>query len=270
MKKIEEITIRQAAKYPNGKAASKWARVAPILQKAERGEELTAEELRTLAQAVNFTTHNPADKLGGFNSVSTAVHCNGGCKARAAIPGSICAHCYAATQTARQATLDDSLTINHAILTRVVIPPEIWREVHAYAEGSPLAAPSGCFRFESFGDLDASRAGVTQATNYINIARAFPSVHCAIWTKCPTVLVSAFEQVGKPDNLRAIYSSLYIDKISEIADGLRKWFDGRFTVWTDAKTCEAAGYAYNCPKRCRDCGKCYKADGWTEIHELKK
>lgn len=271
MKKLENVTMRQAERHPNGKAVTEWEQAKVILKACEEEDRAaTEEEQRKLARLVNFTVHTTGDKMEGFNSVSTSCHDNNGCAARAAIPGSICSKCFAMNQLQRQPTTDDSATRNGAILRRVVIAPAAWAEVKRFDKAGPNATATGAFRFESFGDLDNSKAGVTQAVNYCMIAKAFPNVNFAIWTKAPAVLVKAFELVGKPENLRAVWSSLYEDRVDIIPVNYKKWFDGRFTVWSSKAAAEAAGVAINCAKHCAGCMKCYQGPGWMEIHELEK
>lgn len=271
MKTLESVTMRQAAKYPEGKAARDWKHAKEILSTIEKEDRAaTEEEQRELARLVSFTIHTEGDKMEGFNSCSTSCKDNAGCAARAKIPGSICEKCFAQQQLARYGSLEDSATRNSAILRRVVIAPAVWAEVKRFDKAGPNATATGAFRFESFGDLDNSAAGVTQAVNYIMIAKAFPNVHFAIWTKAPRILAKAFELVGKPANLRAVLSSLYENRVDAIPEGLHKWFDGRFTVWASKAAATAAGVEINCAKHCSTCMKCYTGEGWQEIHELEK
>ena len=126
MKTLESVTMRQAAKYPEGKAATDWKLAKGILAVIEKEDRAaTEEEQRELARLVSFTIHTEGDKMEGFNSCSTSCKDNAGCAARAKIPGSICEKCFAQQQLARYGSLEDSATRNSAILRRVVIAPAV-------------------------------------------------------------------------------------------------------------------------------------------------
>lgn len=121
-------------------------------------------------------------------------------------------------------------------------------------------------RFEWGGDVQ----NVTQARNYIRIAKANPGVVFAWWSKNLTIINRAIKLEGRPENVVFIQSSFYTDKIDKPR---YDWVDKVFTVWTSEETASAAGVAINCGARhCVSCSRCYKlrkpGDPVEYVHEL--
>lgn len=188
-----------------------------------------------------YTSENMSGKMSGIPSISTAVCCNPICAARAKDPESICAHCFAMNTVARYSALREHLIDNYNLLTsRLLGKDEL-----------PIFGNVRAVRFESFGDL----ANVTQAVNYLNIARANPNVVFTIWTKNPEFLHHAIWRDGKPANLICILSS---EKTNVIRDASAyNWVDHVFTVY-DPEYIKANNIEINCGARsCATCMKCY-------------
>lgn len=156
--------------------------------------------------------------------------------------------------------LRKALEKNTDILTTEIIP----------AEDMPrLYSETGFFRFEAFGDL----VNEIQVLNYFNIAAANKHMNCALWTKNPWIIKSAIEKFGieKPENLKIIGSSYYLDKAMTDFYKQYAFIDYVFTVYT-ADYIRANNTVIGCGGRsCADCGKCYtRTHSGYEINEKLK
>ena len=124
--------------------------------------------------------------------------------------------------------------------------------------------PDRLVRIESFGDVGSVR----QAINYIKIAKANPNCRFAAWTKNLKFWVEAFKLVGKPLNLKLVFSSLRINYPDMIPEWALSWVDHRFTVYT-REFLAAHGIESNCAGiSCASCQRCYRGDTEFDIIEI--
>ena len=155
----------------------------------------------------------------------------------------ICNYCYDFEQEKRRPNVLKRHALNLRIMKSVLFSVD---ELKALPITSIL-------RVNSSGDID----NVIQARNMIRIAKAFPWIPAAIWSKNVPAVNEAIRIEGKPDNLVLIRSSVHVNK----PDTLPEQWDYTFTVYaTEADTIAAVamGAAECNGKKCRDCGyKCY-------------
>ncbi len=204
-------------------------------------------------------TTNHSGKMAGMYSISTSAAENKHCKERAAIPGSICSHCYANALLKQRKPLAKALKANTELLTTVLLPIEQLPVINAHS-----------FRYEAFGDLNNS----VQVKNYFNICRKNPETMFALWTKNPFIIANAINDgAEKPENMIVIYSSPIIGDAVKLAD-IQKNFsfvDKVFTVYESEEQAAEQGKTINCGSRsCITCLKCYRKNGIDEISELLK
>lgn len=221
--------------------------------------------MRRSKYAFNYSpiivSDNMSGKMYGIPSVSTSVLENPICQKRREDPNSICSRCFAANTAARYSSLAANLKSNLELLTGEILPADVL----------PRFIPelANIVRFESFGDL----ANVNQATNYLNIARVNPGVHFALWTKNIGFLAKAVETVGKPENIRVIYSSPIINQPIDVETTKRAYgcIDAVFTVY-DKKHVAENNTEINCgAKSCITCRNCYdRPDFYSDIREQLK
>lgn len=199
---------------------------------------------------VHFTL-NHTGKMTGMQSLSTSCICNPACIARMKDENSICSHCFAAAMHNRYSALAACLEKNSSVL---------YSRLFEICELPMINA--AFFRFESFGDLGS----VTQARNYIRLAKRNPWTRFAIWTKNPGYLAAAIREEGKPDNLNVILSSPYTNTPCDAS----RWpfVDKTFAVYDkDHQT----GVNINCGSRkCLECLLCYTKNDVTAINESLK
>lgn len=205
-------------------------------------------------QKIQITT-NHTGKMQGMQSLSTACTSNEICRARAAVPGSVCAKCYAARQLAYQSTTREKMERNAEVL-REPIPAEAIPKINA-----------ALFRFEAFGDV----ATPAQVENYFRIAAANKRTRFALWTKNAGIVAQAIRDgAKKPANLVIIYSSPLLNKPSENAFKVWGFIDKVFTVY-DEQAIKRGKININCGARnCLECGKCYNKSGAKFINEKLK
>lgn len=221
--------------------------------------------MRRSKYAFNFSpvivSDNMSGKMYGIPSVSTSVLENPVCQKRREDPNSICSRCFAANTAARYSSLAANLKSNLELLTGEILPADVL----------PRFIPelANIVRFESFGDL----ANVNQAINYLNIARVNPGVRFALWTKNIGFLAKAVETVGKPENIRVIYSSPIINQPIDVETTKRAFpcVDAVFTVY-DKKHVAENSTEINCgAKSCITCRNCYdRPDFYSDIREQLK
>lgn len=229
---------------------------------AANGIEYT---MRRSKFAMNYSpvivSDNMSGKMAGIPSISTSVLENPICQKRREQKDSICSKCFAASTAARYSSLAKNLSSNLELLTGEILPTDIL----------PRFIPelSNIVRFESFGDL----ANVNQAINYLNIARINPDIRFAIWTKNIAILAKAVETVGKPENIRIIYSSPIVNQAIDVKKTQRTFscIDAVFTVY-DKKHVAANDIDINCgAKSCITCRNCYdRPDFYSDIREQLK
>lgn len=200
---------------------------------------------KNVVAGVHYTT-NHTGKMAGLWGISTSVTLNPICQQRVKDGESVCSHCFSqrmwnpenGTYRKQRGCYEQ----NFRILTRHLL------EGDELPEFDPAQVP--LVRVESFGDV----ANVTQARNYIRIARNNPKCKVAAWTKNPGIWKRALEIEGKPENLQMVLSSR---KLNEV-DNAERWgfFDKVFTVY-DKKAAENVDI--NCGARsCMACQRCYK------------
>ena len=208
-----------------------------------------------------IVSDNMSGKMAGIPAISTSVLDNPICQKRRQDPSSICAKCFAASTAARYSSLAKNLSSNLELLTGEILP----------AEALPRFIPelASIVRFESFGDL----ASVNQAINYLNIAKVNPGVRFAIWTKNIGILAKAVEMVGKPGNIRIIYSAPIVNQAIDVEKTQRAFpcVDAVFTEY-DKKHIAENNTEINCgAKSCVTCRNCYdRADFYSDIREQLK
>lgn len=220
-------------------------------------------KMRRSKYAANYSpvivSDNMSGKMAGIPSISTSVLENPICQKRRQQKDSICSKCFAASTAARYTSLAKNLSSNLELLTGEILPLDVL----------PRFIPelANIVRFESFGDL----ANVTQAINYINIAKVNPDIRFALWTKNIGFLAKAIEQAGKPENMRIIYSSAYINQETSAENITRAYpcVDAVFTVY-DKKYIAENNIEINCgAKSCITCRNCYdRPDFYTDIREM--
>ena len=207
---------------------------------------------------------NHGGKMKNVISISTSPF-NPICDARAAVPNSICAHCFSRRMMKVYRALDAKLRRNAEWLSTTEIQP---------ADVYHFKPKSGYFRFEAFGDLFST----LQVKNYFTIAAELErdGIRCALWTKNPQVIKHAIEEYGlvKPSNLNIIFSvaGLNSDAAAMIYEALHDngydFIDKVFTVF-DAD--HAENVHINCGARdCAKCGLCYNKNGVVFINEKLK
>ena len=221
--------------------------------------------MRRSKYAANYSpvlvSDNMSGKMSGIPSISTSVLENPICQKRRSQENSICKKCFAASTAARYSSLAKNLSSNLELLTGEILPDDVL----------PRFIPelSNIVRFESFGDL----ANVNQAINYLNIARVNPGVKFAIWTKNIGFLAKAVEMVGKPENIRVIYSSPIVNQAIDVEKTQRSFpaIDAVFTVY-DKKHVSENNTEINCgAKSCITCRNCYdRPDFYADIREQLK
>ena len=225
----------------------------------------TEYTMRRSKFAANYSpvivSDNMSGKMAGIPSVSTSVLENPICQKRRQQKDSICSKCFAASTAARYTSLAKNLSSNLELLTGEILPLDVLPRF--------ISELANIVRFESFGDL----ANVTQAINYLNIAKVNPDIRFALWTKNIGFLAKAIETTGKPDNLRIIYSSpiknqaINVEKTKRAFPGV----DAVFTVY-DKKYIAENNTEINCgAKSCITCRNCYdRPDFYTDIKEMLK
>jgi len=188
-------------------------------------------------------------KMSGIPSISTSCLVNPICIKRMQNGESVCCHCFAAATLERYSTCGKHAENNFYLLNTEVLPAHVL----------PQFPNVSIVRIESFGDV----ASVTQAINYINIAKVNPFVTFGAWTKNAAIWNAAIKKVGKPENLNLIYSSFKLNTPAAAGeyftrDGANN-FDHVFTVY-DKRTCEFYGDGFvNCGARdCASCRRCYR------------
>jgi len=207
-----------------------------------------------ILKKLHITTHNKEHKMAGIQSISTSVLENPICQERRKIPGTVCQKCYAQHLCSYRKSLKDCLTRNFSLLTNNLITErEAMRVVFDTRYG----------RIESFGDV----ANVTHARNYIRIIRANPETDFAIWSKNAGIWKQAFDMDGKPLNTTFVLSSLKVNEVDIVPDGMREYVDHVFTVW-DKEHYVYAGTPSECAGiQCKTCLKCYRRGTAFEINE---
>ena len=194
-------------------------------------------------------------KLEGFRSISTSSAKNPICIERAKDEKSICNKCYAMAMLAYRHSLDDHLTENLEILTDRILEERELPFINALA-----------YRLEFSGDV----ANETQVINYFNICNHNPHTQFTVWTKNANIYRNAINKgYQKPQNLIIVYSSPYLNVVSDISG--YDFIDIVFTVFTAEYAIENH-ITINCGGiKCMNCMECYtRKDGVRYINEMLK
>lgn len=189
-------------------------------------------------------------KLKGIAGINTSPLANPFCEAMSKNPDLICSKCYSRKmlQGIRKKQ-EPAMARNTELLSSRVLPVE---DLPKYTDHWKYG------RFNGHGEL----VNVTHAINLLNIAKTNPHMVWGFWTKRPSLVRHAIEEVGKPDNVILVYSSPCINMESELPEG----FDRVFTVY-DKEHAEQVNI--NCGgKKCAECLLCYtKGNGVVSIKE---
>ena len=189
-------------------------------------------------------------KMQKVRAISTYAGDNPSCLALMKCGDNVCSHCYAYKQVEsgiypnqRTCLERNGKALSSQLLE--VVPDLTKLKYH------------DIFRFESHGDV----INVTNARNYIRIAKANPSVRFAAWTKRPLIWKAAIEKEGKPDNLNLVYSSPKVNKPMTNIKEQFPFFDVVFTVYEKGVD---TGNNFPCscgPESCNKCRFCYTKSG---------
>lgn len=218
---------------------------------AQKKEQIPVMQNAKEISGLHFTMEHTG-KMRGMYSISTSCKLNQRCARNAEVKGSICEKCYAQRMASMYKNMEAPLANNFKILTKEIVPME------------KLPFINACyFRIESFGDLST----VIQARNYIRLIKKNPHVFFGWWTKNPDLLKKAIEIEGKPENVKIIRSSMFVNKPQKPG---YDFVDAVFTVY-DEDTIKAKEININCGARsCLTCGKCYRKGGDVYINEKLK
>ena len=190
-------------------------------------------------------------KMQKVRAISTYAGDNPSCLALMKCSDNVCSHCYAYKQVEsgvypnqRKCLERNGKALSSKLLK--IVPNLSKLKYHEI------------FRFESHGDV----INVTNARNYIRIAKANPETRFAAWTKRPLIWKVALEKEGgKPDNLNLVYSSPQLNKsVTNIREKF-PFFDVVFTVYEKGAD---TGSDFHCscgPESCNKCRFCYTKKG---------
>lgn len=241
----------------------------------EIARRIDAGDLEWLCKAVKFTEHSPKSKMADKHSLSTSVRLNPFCQARQCMKcrekdgaEPVCPYCFANAINNARPTVDYAMTRNSEILWNVEIPAEVWRKCKA-KEILGWREPDA--RFNSLGDA----ANPTECKNYIHITEAFPEMSWTPWSKNDWFWYQAYEEIGKPENMIYIHSSLFLNQIDEGPAWMQKYIDYIFTVFTEEYAMKHPEIVMNCctlankGRQCRrDCNECYRKGCYRYRNEL--
>ena len=190
-------------------------------------------------------------KMQKVRAISTYAGDNPSCLALMKCSDNVCSHCYAYKQVEsgvypnqRKCLERNGKALSSKLLK--IVPNLSKLKYHEI------------FRFESHGDV----INVTNARNYIRIAKANPETRFAAWTKRPLIWKAALEKEGgKPDNLNLVYSSPQLNKsVTNIREKF-PFFDVVFTVYEKGAD-TGSDFPCSCgPESCNKCRFCYTKKG---------
>jgi hypothetical protein len=234
----------------------------------EIGRRIEADDKEWLCKAVTFTEHSKKSKMAFKHSISTSVRLNPYCQARQCMrcradgKEPVCPYCFANAISNARPTVDYSTTRNSEILWNVEIPSDVWRKVRG-KEVISWHEPDA--RIQSLADV----ACVRECRNYIHLTNAFPEMRWVPWSKNDWFWWNAFQQLGKPENMNYIHSSLFLNEIDEGPIWMQPFIDYIFTVFTEEfarlhpeivmNCCTLTNKGRQCRRDCNDCyvrGKC--------------
>lgn len=222
---------------------------------------LSSDELKAYI-IYAITEHD--GKLEDVYSISTNRNENRNCENLQKIAGSICEHCYV-TDYAYRTSLMKKLQKNQYVFT-----------TYKLTENDIPFLPYEFIRFESFGDLN----NTIQVWNYCMIAKVNKHAHCALWSKIPQIIKTAFKFYGniKPENMRMVYSYLFMnaDKIGDMnafkafINREYPFIDKVFIVY-DYTFAFENNVTINCARKCNSCrNSCYLKNDTFFIAESEK
>ena len=198
---------------------------------------------RLVLISIYQSAYHTSGKIEGVTSYdSSATNC-AFCKAMQekakGNPAHICNYCYDKNQEKYKINSLNRHSLNMLIIMTIDFDIE-----------ELAIIPAGILnRIDSAGDIPNK----TYARNMIKIAK-INNVGCfAFWAKNTLALISATDELGKPENAVYIRSSEIIGRPAE----LPKYFNYVFTVYPDKKSCEEAiknGAAECNGKKCMECG----------------
>lgn len=253
--KKENIEIREieflGCKFYLG-ASKKFDRdfetCAPILKKAFDGQEPTAIEKIILIDTYNVS-HHDTGKIAGINSMdSTATNCEFCKNEREAAkdnPAHVCGGCYDFEQ--ENSYKGRNMVNRHTLNMLIMMLVRFTREELARVRVGRLN------RVNSSGDTPNK----TYALNMLDLAFINKWALFGYWAKNTKDVISACDEIGKPENMILVQSSCIIGKATKI----KKYFDYTFTVYVNHETTDNAikSGSMECNgKSCKECGyKCY-------------
>ena len=261
IKAFNKMFIVELDKNGNAKIKKDIEVVEKILAKGINN--ITLADRFTLLNIYNVSYHESGKIEGVFSFDSSATNC-GFCQAMRELaklnPGTvICEFCYDYDQEKYRYAALNRHTLNMIIMSTI-----------EFSVDELATLPAGYrIRVNSSGDA----TNEIYARNMLKLGYAFLNSKVAIWTKNSGVYIAACRAIGKPQNVKLIKSSIYIDKPEELPE----FFDYVFTVYFDKEKVAAAlanGGSECNGKKCRDCGyKCYDGlwdDGDNIIELLRK
>lgn len=191
-------------------------------------------------------------------------------------PICICAFCYAYRDLSGSGIVSENKNVKFAAVGRYLS-----EKIRNYNELPIVVGFYGTDglrheRIESFGDT----RNVIQARNYLRIMNKpeNKAVIFSVWTKNPEHWYQAMLIEGRPENLKMILSSAYVNRpdidtairYNQLLPGM---FNSVFTVWT-ANAMKRENITLNCcgserdkiiPRKCMNCLNCYLLAGNTEL-----
>lgn len=198
-------------------------------------------------------------KLKGVPSVNTSPLDNSFCERMSKAKGSICSKCYSRRMVSgiRKNCRNGWRNNGEILSTRILSDAEI--RVLRLDE----KAPHGIVRFSAHGEL----INVIHCKNLLQIARAYPELTFALWTKRLDVVHECLHEISKPGNLVIIYSNPAVDAVIPVT-GIQvryPFVDKVFNVISQDSD------AVNCGARsCATCQLCYSKSTTSVIIEKLK
>ena len=157
----------------------------------------------------------------------------------------ICNYCYDFHQESYKIFVANRHKLNLLIFSSVEFTVEELKTIHVTEENR--------------GNSSGETPNKTYAINILNSAYAHPDKRFAHWAKNTHPIVAACDEIGKPENLVLVQSSIRIG----IPDKKARYFDYVFTVYPDKKSCAEAiknGASPCNGLKCIECKKkCYYA-----------
>ena len=172
----------------------------------------------------------------------------------------VCGYCFANNLLDYKKNIQNPLDKNTEILTSRILEDNEIPFVNRIV-----------FRFESFGDLH----NITQAINYILIAKKNKQTTFAWWTKKPSYIKKAMEELNikeLPKNIVVIFSSYYVNEVNTEIVKHFPFINIVFTVFDKYYLEEFPNTEIHCgANQCLSCLKCYrKYNEVVYINELVK